>query len=68
MMNDFAAYIKTVLNKSFKVYKHKNIFSVNLGGYNDVCYLLSELYGGCEVYLNRKKELANSILLNNKDI
>jgi Mor family transcriptional regulator len=66
MMNDFKKYIKYFLKKDIKVYKCKMIFSVQLAALRDVCSVIKEIYQDCNIFLNRKKKLADYIFENFK--
>ncbi len=62
MIDDFIKYVKNVLNKDIKRYKHKNIFSATLNGVKDVSNILRDIYKDSNIFLNRKQILAMSIL------
>jgi hypothetical protein len=58
MMSQFQTYIKTVLNVEINVSTMRTIYRVQLSGVK-ACKVIDHLYKDAEIFLDRKKELAD---------
>lgn len=64
LVNQFNDYIKNLIKKDYKrsIKDHKTYYNIHIGGKN-AFYIIKDLYEDSDIFLDRKKKIAEDILL-----